>query len=58
MNALDFSRFTITKVFISNLIAGCTMIILGDDEGNRKFLKFRDDTYKLIKEAIEVSDDG
>lgn len=53
MNAIDFRKFIITKVFISKMIRGSTMIILGDDEENRKFLHFTDDVYELIKKAIE-----
>jgi len=52
-NAIDFTPFLITKVFISKMIEGTTMIILGDDDGNRKFLHFRNDTYELIKKKIE-----
>ena len=55
-NAISFLEFKIDNVFISKIIKGTTMIILGDSEGNRKFLHFRDDTYNMIKKAILEED--
>ena len=52
MKVLDFTEHIITKVFISDIIKGTTMIILGDDEGNRRALHFWNDIFELIKEAI------
>ena len=52
MRAISFLDRIIDRVFISDMIAGTKMIIFGDDEGNRMFLHFRNDTFELIKQAI------